>query len=420
MLVRKSFPILVGLGLMCCYSTVPAQDEEERLFWETVRCEAGKEVRVYLEEYPKGAYVDEAIKCLQDIARNKDDDGAAKEIDNAPQQENTHRITDKLAQCQEHLEANRLTSGQDGTALECYQSVLELDGDNAEALAGLEEIEDTYANWARSAIEAGEAARAQRNLDKLKRLNPRHTGIPTLQNRLLSLEEKIKEQAQEDETQARKSFEPEMVLVEGKCFQMGSPVGEKGRDSDERQHRVCVEDFRIGKYEVTQAEWEEVMGSNPSYFKGKSLPVDSVRWSHIRKYIEKLNLLTQKAYRLPTEAEWEYACRSGSEYETFCGGDKIEEVAWYIKNSDKTNPVGSKKPNAFGLYDMSGNVSEWTCSAYDPEYTGKELECDRDRFMEWAVRGGPWHFESKDLRAASRFNSENVQFDYPGLRLVLD
>jgi len=152
--------------------------------------------------------------------------------------------------------------------------------------------------------------------------------------------------------------EIEMVLVYGGSFLMGSPENEPGRSMFERPNqRVAVRSFYIGKYEVTQAQWRAVMGGNPSFFKGDNLPVENVSWDDAKEFCLRLSQMTGKEYRLPTEAEWEYACRARTT--GHFAGD-LDAMAWYSKNSNfKTHTVGRKQPNAFGLFDMQGNVAEW-------------------------------------------------------------
>ncbi len=155
---------------------------------------------------------------------------------------------------------------------------------------------------------------------------------------------------------------------------MGSPETEKGRSDDERQHQVRIKGFEMAKTPVTQSQWKAVMGNNPSRFQGcDDCPVEWVSWNDAMQYIEKLNALTGGGYRLPTEAEWEYAGRGGRAGELYCGGNNLDAVAWHSGNGGgKTHPVGQKAPNGYGLYDMSGNVWEWTCSRYDKGYGGGE------------------------------------------------
>ena len=165
----------------------------------------------------------------------------------------------------------------------------------------------------------------------------------------------------------------DMVYVKGGTFTMGA-TAEQGSDaqSDEKPtHSVTVSDFYIGKYEVTQAQWKAVMGSNPSYFKGDNLPVEWVSWDDIQEFIKKLNAQTGKRFRLPTEAEWEYAARGGNQSKgyKYSGSNSVYDVAWYYSNSDnKTHPVGQKRPNELGIYDMSGNVFEW-CQDWEGNYS---------------------------------------------------
>jgi formylglycine-generating enzyme required for sulfatase activity len=162
----------------------------------------------------------------------------------------------------------------------------------------------------------------------------------------------------------------EFVLMPAGTFTMGSPASDPNAYDDEKPaHQVTIsKPFYMGKYEVTQAQWKAVMGSenNPSYFKGDSLPVDHVSWRDVQEFIQKLNRREEQASgvfcRLPTEAEWEYAARAGTTTLYSFGDDaaELDDYAWYAGNADHTSyPVGQKKPNAWGLYDMHGNVSEW-------------------------------------------------------------
>jgi formylglycine-generating enzyme required for sulfatase activity len=160
-------------------------------------------------------------------------------------------------------------------------------------------------------------------------------------------------------------FEPEMVLVEGGTFNMGN----KDFPSP---HKVTLSSFSIGKYEVTQEQWEAIMGYNYSRFKDcKNCPVENVSWDEAQKFILKLNDATGKKYRLPTEAEWEYAARGGNKSKgyLFSGSNTLDDVAWYEENNGKkTHPVGTKTPNELGIHDMSGNVWEW-CSDWYGDYS---------------------------------------------------
>ncbi len=215
------------------------------------------------------------------------------------------------------------------------------------------------------------------------------------------------------------SFTGEMVSVPAGCFEMGSPPSDIGREESERQHRVCVEAFAIGKTEVTQAQWQLVMGNNPSGFKCPNCPVEWVSWEDVMAFVAKLNASSGQRYRLPTEAEWEYACRGGRSGERYCGGDQLSALAWTYENSEgMTHPVGQKKANGFGLHDMSGNVLEWTCSGNDREYQGGEQQCPKGA-PNYVTRGGAWLFKEATARSASRsWDTQDVRNDFLGFRLA--
>ena len=157
------------------------------------------------------------------------------------------------------------------------------------------------------------------------------------------------------------------VVIDPGCFQMGS---NDGQDDEKPVHRVCLKQgYDLGQYEVTQAQWQKVMGDNRSEFKDSNKPVENVSWDDVQTFIRKLNQQTGRTYRLPTEAEWEYACCSGSKDQEYCGSKSIDSVAWYNDNSGSTShTVGQRQPNGLGFYDMSGNVWEWVEDWYDSDY----------------------------------------------------
>ena len=235
----------------------------------------------------------------------------------------------------------------------------------------------------------------------------------------------------------------ELVYVEGGTFLMGAQNSDPNGlnyDSDASEnespvHVVTLDSYYIGKYEVTQEMWKKVMGTNPGYFTGNdNLPVEQVSWDDCQEFIARLNQMTGKNFRLPTEAEWEYAARGGQQdeytrtkgqsgtYYKYAGSDTIDDVAWYNGNSGgKTHPVGTKAPNALGLYDMGGNVWEWCSDLYgryndtpQTNPTGSATGSDR------VLRSGSWFSRPSDCRLSYRYDSSSDYHNlFIGLRLAL-
>ena len=217
-----------------------------------------------------------------------------------------------------------------------------------------------------------------------------------------------------------------MVWVEGGTFRMGA-TSEQGSDaySDEKPvHSVTLSGYYIGKTEVTQALWKVVMGSNPSSCKGDNLPVEQVSWNDCQKFIRKLNSLTGQNFRLPTEAEWEFACRGGNNSRgyKYSGSNYIDNVAWYDGNSgDKTHPVGTKAPNELGIYDMTGNVWEW-CADWYGDYSSGAQTNPKGPYdgSDRVDRGGGWLSDALYCRSSTRYYLSPGHRDYSlGLRLSL-
>ncbi len=247
----------------------------------------------------------------------------------------------------------------------------------------------------------------------------------------------------------------EMVFVKGGTFQMGSIDGE---ENEQPIHSVKVDDFYIGKYLVTQSEWKELMGNNPSYSKGDNLPIEYIDWYDA---IEFCNKLSEKeglkpfynidktvkdpnngyegddkkwsitvnedsnGYRLPTEAEWEYAARGGnmSKGYKYSGSDNIEEVAWYSGNSDNmSHPVGEKAPNELGIYDMTGNVWERCWDWYYKDYYSNSSEKNPQGPLFGlfrSLRGGSWDYSDINCRISKReYDSPVIKYGILGIRLV--
>ncbi len=226
-------------------------------------------------------------------------------------------------------------------------------------------------------------------------------------------------------TKAARKAEDGMVFVKGGCFEMGD-IFDTG-DSDEKPvHTVCVGNFYLGRTEVTQKQWADITGHNPSKFQCEDCPVERVSWNDIQDYIKKLNERTSMNYRLPTEAEWEYAARSGGLKEQWAGANnvaKIGEYAWYGLNAEgSTHAVAGKLPNAIGLYDMMGNVWEWCSDWYDKHYYKIHPSKDPHGHSEdnHVLRGGGWRSKDNGLRTTDRnsFDPASKKFSDIGFRLA--
>lgn len=218
-----------------------------------------------------------------------------------------------------------------------------------------------------------------------------------------------------------------LVYVEGGTFTMGA-TPEQGNEAEIDEgpaHDVNLSSFHIGKFEVTQEEWETVMGNNPSYHKGSRRPVENVSWNDCQEFLRKLNGITGKKFRLPTEAEWEYAARGGkySKGYKYVGGNNVESFAWYDGNSNNvTHYVGQKLPNELGLYDMSGNVCEWCADAYEYIYPYKFLTnpTGASSISNRVLRGGSFHSGARHCRVSYRsYCVPSGRNSNVGLRLAL-
>ena len=224
----------------------------------------------------------------------------------------------------------------------------------------------------------------------------------------------------------KKGISIEMVKIEAGSFDMGAtPEMEKPHKDELPVHRVTLtNDYYLGKYEVTQTLWKAVMGKNPSRYKGANLPVGQVSWNDCQKFILKLNQLTGKSFRLPTEAEWEFAARGGNKSKgyQYSGSNSLDDVAWYKNNSgDAIHAVGTKQPNELGIYDMSGNVWEW-CQDVEGAY-GSFPQTNPAGSVNGVFRiqrGGCWNWDSWFCRISDRCSNLPTSCGFAdGLRLAL-
>jgi eukaryotic-like serine/threonine-protein kinase len=231
----------------------------------------------------------------------------------------------------------------------------------------------------------------------------------------------------------------DMVAIPGGKFIMGSPSTEKERTSDEEPlHKVSIQPFSMGKFAVTQAQWQAVMGNNPSNFKGDKRPVESVSWQQAREFCQKLSQQTGRLYRLPSEAEWEYACRAGTTTPFYFGETITPAIVNYNGNfpygaapkgqsRESTTDVGSFPPNAFGLYDMHGNVWEWCQDEWHENYSGApvdgsawEVKGNKNDNRRRALRGGSWGLYARDCRSTYRsYEPADIRYNNIGFRVVV-
>lgn len=217
----------------------------------------------------------------------------------------------------------------------------------------------------------------------------------------------------------------EFVAIKDGNFMMGS-LEEEGEEDETPRHNVSIsKPFYIGEYEVTQAQWKEIMGYNPSHFLGDDLPVDTVSWDECQMFVEKLSNLTGYQVTLPTEAQWEYACRAGTTTHWFYGksDENAGDYGWIDINSNgTTHPVGTKLPNPWGIYDMYGNIQEWCLDWYAEPYPNEEVidPSGPDLGDSRVIRGGAWGDNSYYVRSGYRnANGVDGKTDGIGFRCVL-
>jgi formylglycine-generating enzyme required for sulfatase activity len=222
----------------------------------------------------------------------------------------------------------------------------------------------------------------------------------------------------------------ELVRIPAGEFTMGSPESEEGRQPAEGPEHVVeiARPFYIGKYEVTGAQWEAIMGENPSWYPGDDLPVNKVSWLNCQEYCQRLSEHLGRTVRLPTEAEWEYACRGGTSTPFSFGAarEKLGAYGWYEENSRRQpNPGGGKLPNPRGLHDVHGNVWEWCEDAFTPSYAGAPTDGSTapndDPRAPRVLRGGSWFSPWHQLRSAYRWRRPTgMRSGYIGLRVVVE
>jgi formylglycine-generating enzyme required for sulfatase activity len=417
----------------------PSIIKNEKKFWAKVKVSNDSNlIQAYLDEFPRGLYTRLAKVKLKN-AKKSGYSGSTNKVSNL---RNTNRVNKAKPQvssrtasllklCRQYYISNRLTKPAGANAVTCYKQVLNRNPGNDEAKEGLNSIEAKYGNLTKVAIERGATEIASKYISRIRQINPYSMLAQELENQISPTQEGG-EFAQNDVAQynnpqrVQKEWKDmdtgmEFVWVPKGCYKMGSNSG----NADEKPvHDVCVDGFWIGKYEVTQKEWKMVMAGNPSKFKkGNRHPVEQVSLKKANKFIKTMNYNGSAKYRLPTEAEWEYACRSGGRNETYCGGNSVDLVAWNSEQIGSVHhQVGSKTPNGLGIYDMSGNVLEWVSDLKDRQYyarSPKKNPKGPSRGSQYVARGGSWLNPPYGVRANNRYYfTRNTRKENVGLRLI--
>ncbi len=369
-----------------------------------------------------------------------------------------------LRRCETHFRANRLTTGRGGTALACYEEVLQQDKNNAKALAGLDNIEAKYVGWIERFLNQGKRRKAARYLASLRKVNPHSPKIEAFEERLQPTNPPIIPAPQVSSLPSTEpsthhvfrpgkvfrdrlrdgSQGPKMVWIPAGSFRMGDIQG-GGYSNEQPVHQVSVKRFAMGTHEITVGEFRRFVNAtgykmggctypsgknwrNPGFSQSDNHPVVCISWNDATAYAEWLTQQTNQQYRLPTEAEWEYAARAGSSTKYWWDNNIGSNRANCYKNQcgdrfEYTAPVGSFQSNPFGLYDAVKNVWEWTCSEYENSYNGKEKRClSKNRAKSeglFVLRGGSWIYEAGWARTANRlWWTRTVRIWNDGARLV--
>ena len=367
----------------------------ERVFWESVRDSTNPaDIQAYLDRYPGGTYEVLARNRLLALQSAGVPSTAPEETaESAEARLKLTRAEHRLIQLGLLAAGHNLGKADGLIGAKTRAALRQWQASRGETVTGYLDVES-----AKLLMAAGEQAAARQGSAEAERLR-----------REQEAQEKARREA--DEGQKWERLGLVMVRVEGGSFTMGCQ-GRRNKycpDNEKPDHRVQVRSFEIGQYEVTQELWEAVMGDNPSRFRGCArCPVEQVSWEDIQVFLRKLNRLTGQQYRLPTEAEWEYAARGGrrSRGYRYAGGNDVGQVGWCNKNSgNRTHAVGGKHANELGLHDMSGNVLEWVQDCWDYDYRDAPRNggaWERDDCSSRMRRGGSWDLGPKYLRVAQR------------------
>ncbi len=345
-------------------------------------------------------------------------------------------------------EGKPIETAPDGFAHVAEQVVETVNAIKAKRRAAAQAQIDAEADLAAKARQAAEAAeRAKTAAREEAARKKREADVAAEAQRAKEVAERKRKEQEAEQERLRKldPFHDLMLSIKGGSFDMGDTFGD-GFPDEKPGHRVTVPDFLLCKYPVTQAQWKQIMGTNPSHFKGDDLPVEQVNWDDAQGFLKKLIDKTGRKYRLPTEAEWEYAAKGGTQSKgyKYAGSNDLDEVGWHWENSGdkrlsgdwsaekatqnncRTHPVGQKKPNELGLYDMSGNVWEWVEDDWHGDYKGNPPTNGSawvdgpERGLDRVLRGGSWLSTAQFCRSASHIGWRPDDRDHDiGFRFAL-
>jgi formylglycine-generating enzyme required for sulfatase activity len=444
----------------------------ELTFWNDVKSSGNTAMfEAYLRKYPTGEFVDLAriqMESLMSAAKEPPATPAIAAIEpqplavatRDPEIQKRERIAELLKAADADIAGLRLTSPKGRNAVEKYREVLGLEAESDQALAGLDSVVAKYIGLAEK---SASHSRKKSYLERAEKVVPGSEAVEAARDRLLASSAQTGPQGTSSK---QASFGASaMVRINGGCYQMGSPASETDRGDDEGRHRVCVKDFSLAKHELsvgafkrfvtaagyrTEAErgdgcwtyendkWEERAGRdwrNPGFSQSDTHPVVCVSWNDATAYVTWLSRQTGKRFRLPTEAEWEYAVRAGTTTPFWTGRCVSTRQVHYNGNYEYSNcgaktgqyrrrtvPVGSLPANPWGLHEILGNVWEWTCSAYKKSYDGSEYRCaSKGASVPRSLRGGSWTSHPGGVRSADRYGGPaDNRSNSVGFRLAQD
>ncbi|MCB9285086.1 MAG: SUMF1/EgtB/PvdO family nonheme iron enzyme [Lewinellaceae bacterium] len=369
-----------------------AKLEEEQLWWKAQHSDSVTGYREYLRRTHKGKYRSQAYEALEQVA----DDALSREQEKkeAEAGEAQEKKEAEAGEAQEKKEAEEARLRKQGEVEEARRKKQQEEEKQRKIAAGKSKHKDAK----KKPVGAAPKPSTSFSWDRIRPILL--IGLPIVVVAIVIVIWQIAISGKKTNYQGE-AIVPTMISVAGGTFTMGC-TSEQWSDCDDDEkpvHQVTVGSFKIGKYEVTQAEWKEVMGGNPSrfntFFRGcDQCPVERVSWNDIQEFIKYLNQKTGGNYRLPTEAEWEYTVRGGQKRKDtkYAGSDNIDEVAWWSDNSGgKTHPVGQKKPNELGIYDMSGNVWEWCADGKRTYSSESQTNPEGSSGGSRVLRGGSWY-----------------------------